>query len=147
MTTNEPDAPATAATIPGPPQPNSEQMFPALTSAQIARLSAIGRERRLADSEMLWEAGATEMPFYVVLEGAIAILGGRSEELVVVHEAGGFTGDVDMLSGRRAAVRARARGDYPAARDRPPRVPARWSRPTSSSARSSCARSSCAASR
>jgi thioredoxin reductase (NADPH) len=87
-----------------------EHAFPRLGAAQIARLSAIGRERRLADGELLWEEGAAGIPFFVVLEGSIAILGGLPEQTIVVHEQGGFTGDVDLLSGRGSSVRARARG-------------------------------------
>jgi thioredoxin reductase (NADPH) len=85
-------------------------MFPTLSPQQIARLSSIGRERRLSGGEVLWEKGATNIPFFVVLEGSIEILTGADDRLVVVHQPGGFTGDVDMLSDRRPAVHARARG-------------------------------------
>jgi thioredoxin reductase (NADPH) len=91
-------------------QAPDEHMFPRLGAEQIARISAFGHARRLADGELLWEAGATNISFFVVLEGSIAILVGSTEQLVVIHQPGGFTGDVDMLSGRQAAVRARARG-------------------------------------
>jgi thioredoxin reductase (NADPH) len=91
-------------------QARAEHMFPKLSAEQIARISAFGHTRRLADGELIWDAGATNIPFFVVLEGSIAILVGPSEHAVVVHEPGGFSGDVDMLSGRQAAVRARARG-------------------------------------
>jgi thioredoxin reductase (NADPH) len=88
-----------------------KHMFPRLSAAHIARLSSIGRERRLADGEVLWDEGQAGIPFFVVLEGSIAILAGSPEQTVVVHEPGGFTGDVDLLSGRGSAVRARAGGD------------------------------------
>ena len=92
------------------PQVRDEHMFPTLSAEQIARISAFGHARRLADGELLWDAGEANIPFFVVLEGSIAVLTAPAEQLVVVHEPGGFTGDVDMLSGRQAAVRARARG-------------------------------------
>jgi thioredoxin reductase (NADPH) len=94
----------------GTPDSSNKHMFPRLSAAHIARLSSLGRERRLSDGEMLWHAGETRISFFVVLEGSIAILAGSPERTVVVHEPGGFTGDVDLLSGRGAAVRARVQG-------------------------------------
>jgi thioredoxin reductase (NADPH) len=91
-------------------RPDGEEMFPRLDDAQIARLTPVARERRLADGELLWEEGDTDIPFFVVLEGRVAILAGKDEQTVVEHEPGGFTGDVDMLSGRKVAVSGRARG-------------------------------------
>src|SRR5262245_43262892 len=88
-------------------QANEEQMFPHLGAAHVARLAAIGRERLLADGELLWDEGATGIPFFVVRDGSVAIVTGSPEQTVVVHEPGNFTGDVDMLSDRGAAVRAR----------------------------------------
>ena len=46
-----------------------------------------------------------------MISGAIEILrpNGREEELITVHTAGQFMGDVGMLSGRRSLVRARMR--------------------------------------
>jgi thioredoxin reductase (NADPH) len=89
---------------------DNEHMFPRLSAAHIARLKSIGRERRFADGEVVWDEGDVGIPFFVVLEGAIAILAGTPEQLIVVHNPGGFTGDVDLLSGRSAAVHARAQG-------------------------------------
>ncbi|HXO20208.1 MAG TPA: FAD-dependent oxidoreductase [Thermoanaerobaculia bacterium] len=110
MTTDErPDAhPAAAET-----SARDEQMFPHLTAEQIARLAPFARERRFASGELVFDQGAEGIPFFVVVEGAIAILqpDGGAEEVVVVHEAGQFTGDVDMLSQRRrTVVRGRAQG-------------------------------------
>ena len=44
-----------------------------------------------------------------MVEGEIAILSG-ADHLVTVHEEGGFSGDIDLLSGRPVVVRGRARG-------------------------------------
>jgi len=92
------------------PQVRNEHMFPTLSAEQIARISAFGHGRRLADGELLWDAGEANVPFFVILEGSIAIVVGPTEQVVVVIEPGGFTGDVDLLSGRQAAVRARVKG-------------------------------------
>src|SRR5437867_616656 len=85
------------------------QIFPTLDAAQIARIASLAKERTFADGESLWEQGDRERPLYIVLEGGVAILSGK-DQLVTIHEPGGFTGDVDLLSGRQVVVRARARG-------------------------------------
>jgi thioredoxin reductase (NADPH) len=87
-----------------------KQMFPTLTPAQIARVAAHGRRRAVRSGELLVEAGAEVVPFFVVTEGQIEIArpSGDSEELVAVHGPGEFTGEIQLLSGRRALVRARA---------------------------------------
>ena len=50
------------------------------------------------------------VPFFVVTAGRIEVVrpSGNSETLVVVHEPGQFTGEVNMLSGRPSLVRSRA---------------------------------------
>jgi thioredoxin reductase (NADPH) len=96
------------------PDPNvpREQVLPKLSAEQIARISPFGRERRLRDGELLWEVGATNISFFVILDGSISILAGTVEHIIAVVEQGEFTGSLDMLSGRRvsASARARARG-------------------------------------
>ena len=87
-----------------------EEIFPTLAPAQIARLEPFGRMRELADGEVLWEQGASHIPFYVVLAGEIEVRAGGEERPVAVHAPGGFSGDVDLLSGRRMVVEGRARG-------------------------------------
>src|SRR5215471_16623707 len=87
--------------------PESE-MFPILTSAQIERLRPLGRERSFAADEALFEAGGTNRPLMVILEGEIEILSDR-ETIVTIHRPGNFSGDVDMIAGHPAVVRARAR--------------------------------------
>jgi thioredoxin reductase (NADPH) len=86
-----------------------ERMFPTLTPAQIERIAARGRARGMQTGEVLVEAGAQIVPFFVVRSGQVDILlpSGTSETLVAVHGSGQFTGEVNMLSGRPALVRAR----------------------------------------
>ena len=87
-----------------------ERTFPTLTPAQIKRIAAHGHVRSIRAGEVLVEAGARIVPFFVVTAGRIEVVrpSGNSETLVVVHEAGHFTGEVNMLSGRPALVRSRA---------------------------------------
>jgi thioredoxin reductase (NADPH) len=87
------------------------QMFPKLTDRQIARIAAGNEERTIQAGEYLFHDGDTNTALYVVLEGEIEIyfLREGQEQLVTVHEAGNFTGEVSMLSDRRALVSGRAR--------------------------------------
>jgi thioredoxin reductase (NADPH) len=89
----------------------SEQMFPALTPAQIARVARHGRVRQVTSGEILFDVGQTNLPFFVVTRGQIEIVRptDTTETIVVVHGPGEFTGEVTMLSGRRAIVRGRAK--------------------------------------
>jgi thioredoxin reductase (NADPH) len=89
--------------------PADAKIFPILTADQIARIARLAQERTFADGESLWEQGDRSRPLFVVLAGEIEIRSGP-DTLVTVHRTGGFSGDVDLLSGRPVVVRARARG-------------------------------------
>src|SRR4051812_9710225 len=87
-----------------------EKIFPKLTQAQIGRIEAYGRTRSVQPGEVLIEQGDTSVPFFVVITGEIEIVrpSGAAETLVTIHGYGEFTGEVNMLSGRRSLIRARA---------------------------------------
>jgi thioredoxin reductase (NADPH) len=87
-----------------------EKIFPKLTPEQISRISAHGRMRSVQPGEVLIEQGDTSVPFFVVITGEVEIVRpfGAYETLVTVHGYGEFTGEVNMLSGRRSFFRARA---------------------------------------
>ncbi len=87
-----------------------EKIFPKLTPAQIDRIAAHGRIRSVQPGEVLIEQGDTSVPFFVVITGEVEIVRpfDAYETLVTVHGSGEFTGEVNMLSGRRSLVRARA---------------------------------------
>jgi thioredoxin reductase (NADPH) len=86
-----------------------EKIFPKLTSVQIDRIATHGRTRSVQPGEVLIEQGDTSVPFFVVITGEVEILQplGARETLVTVHGPNEFTGEVNMLSGRRSLVRAR----------------------------------------
>jgi thioredoxin reductase (NADPH) len=88
-----------------------DHVFPKLTAAQIARIAAHGRTRAVAAGEVLADAGDQIVPFLVVIAGAIEVvrIDGDTETLVALHETGQFSGEVNMISGRRALFRLRAR--------------------------------------
>jgi thioredoxin reductase (NADPH) len=85
-------------------------MFPTLNDAQLKRMSAFGRARDVRAGEIVIEQGEDTSKFFVVLDGDIEILqpfnGG--ERVVTVHHVGGFTGELNLLAGRRALLRGRA---------------------------------------
>ncbi|WP_373508551.1 FAD-dependent oxidoreductase [Thiocapsa sp.] len=87
------------------------QLFPILTPAQVERVAAQGRRRSIRRGEVLVEAGAAVVPFFVVTAGQVEIVrpSCETEMLVAVQGPGQFTGEVQLLSGRRALVRIRAR--------------------------------------
>lgn len=94
----------------------SAQMFPRLTAEQVARLRPFGRERRFAAGAAVFAQAQAEVPFYVVLEGRLAVVQpaappARGENVITVHDPGQFTGEVNMLSGHRSLVDGRAETD------------------------------------
>jgi thioredoxin reductase (NADPH) len=86
-----------------------EKIFPKLTPVQINRITTHGRIRSVQSGEVLIEQGDTWVPFFVVVTGEIEIVRpfGTHETLVTIHSSGEFTGEVNMLSGRRSLIRAR----------------------------------------
>ena len=101
-----PSTPVIAEAASIPPE-RSAQMFPRLTPAQIARVAAHGTRRSVQQGEILLEPGQPTRRFFLVISGKLEILRPSGGELIVVHEAGQFAGDVHMLSGRASVVRAR----------------------------------------
>lgn len=85
------------------------QMFPTLSDAQVARVARLGTVVELPEGSLLFEQGDYGVPFFVVLEGAITVVhpDGAEEEPITVHGPHGFTGEMSMVAGRRALVRAR----------------------------------------
>jgi thioredoxin reductase (NADPH) len=87
-----------------------EEIFPILTPAQINRIRVHGHTRPIQPGEVLVEQGDSIVPFFVVVSGELEIVrpSCAGETLVTIHGPGQFTGEVNMLSGRRTLVRMRA---------------------------------------
>jgi thioredoxin reductase (NADPH) len=99
---------------PTPIQPlgaRADHVFPTLTAAQLERIAAHGTRRPIEPGEILVEAGDHVVPFFVVTAGLVEVvrIDGQSETLVALHHPGQFSGEVNMISGRRALFRLRAR--------------------------------------
>ena len=95
-----------------PPPPSlaspsrTERLFPTLTNAQLTRIAAHGRRRPVTSDEVLVEAGQSGVPFFVVVRGALQV-SDASRTLVITHRPGQFSGEVSMISGRRAMASTR----------------------------------------
>jgi len=98
-----------AAFVPSTVSSRIDHIFPTLTPAQIARVATHGRTRTVSAGEVLAEAGELSA-FFVVTAGRIEIVrpSAGGEEMVTTHGPGGFTGETNLISGRRSLARARA---------------------------------------
>src|SRR5690349_17591833 len=91
--------------------PRPADTFPTLQGAQLERMAAVGHERAVHAGEILVEQGEASTKFFVVIEGSLEVVHPHAtgENVIVVLEAGGFTGEVNMLAGTPSLVRTRAR--------------------------------------
>src|SRR5438034_10511223 len=115
-----PQVPPAARPPPGPPPPPSsgpraEHIYPTLTPAQLGRIAAHGRRRRVEAGEVLVQAGEQTARRFVVVAGRSDVVrpSAAGDEVVVEFGPGMFTGEVTMLSGRPglAQIRAGAAGE------------------------------------
>ncbi len=110
---------ATEAVKPASPtiEARRAQTFPALEPEEIARVRRFGALRRYAAGERVYETGKPISGLHVVLSGTIRVTGrdGHGHDFPVVdHLAGGFSGELAVLSGRRSLVDAVAVGEVEA---------------------------------
>ncbi len=86
----------------------SEAIHPS-PDATDATTDRFGRSRSVPAGEIVFEQGEASPEFFVVLSGALEVVQPADgvEVPITVHRTGGFTGEVNMLSGRRALVRGR----------------------------------------
>jgi thioredoxin reductase (NADPH) len=72
--------------------------------------------RKVKAGEIVFEPGDLDISFFVLLSGSMEIVqpGIQGERLIVNHDAGEFTGEITMISGRRGLVRGRvtAAGEF-----------------------------------
>jgi thioredoxin reductase (NADPH) len=85
------------------------EAFPVLTAEQINRLRPLSKVREVKAGDILFEAGDSDIPFFVLLSGSMEIVQPdlHGERLIVKHEAGQFSGEMTMISGRHALARGR----------------------------------------
>jgi thioredoxin reductase (NADPH) len=90
----------------------TDDAFPILTEAQIARLASHGLSRTVAAGEALVEPGEPPTRLFVLTRGQAEVVRDTSgrEELLAILRPGQFTGEVNMLSGRPGLLWLRASG-------------------------------------
>ena len=93
--------------------PREDQLWPTLTPAQIERMEKHGRRRKLQTGDVLIKAGQEEFPLFVVIEGEIVVereMCDAPAQVLVTYGPGSFSGEINMLAGRRpiATIRATA---------------------------------------
>src|SRR5436305_3395372 len=94
--------------------PRHEQTFPALATAEIARMRRFGEERSYSDGEKLFETGKPGPGMFVILSGHVAITqrDGLGHITPVIDQGPGqFLAEIGQLSGRVALVDGHAEGD------------------------------------
>ncbi|MEW5915276.1 MAG: FAD-dependent oxidoreductase [Gemmatimonadota bacterium] len=100
---------AGALAEPTPRVSRIEHIFPTLTREQVARIAAHGRVRPVSVGDVLVEQGDSSVPFFVVTTAEVEVVrpSAAGDTRIVVHTAGQFSGEVNMLAGRRSLVRLR----------------------------------------
>jgi thioredoxin reductase (NADPH) len=98
------------ASVPLTVAPQEEQVFPVLTPAQIARLETHGKRRTVQRGEVLIEAGAQHYPLFAVLSGELEAVRNSctGEQLATTHRQGQFSGELNLVTGRRGLATIRA---------------------------------------
>jgi thioredoxin reductase (NADPH) len=102
-------SPESAAPVTFTAPPIADRLFPTLTPSQIDRIARHGRRRAIVPGDVLVEIGQRPVPFFVVLSGEMEVVrpSAETESLIVAYRAGQFTGEGNMLTGRRALARVR----------------------------------------
>jgi len=85
------------------------EAFPVLTPEQINRVRPLSKLRKVSVGDILFEPGDNDIPFFVLLSGSMEIVQPslHGERTIANHEAGSFTGEITMISGRRGLARGR----------------------------------------
>ena len=87
-----------------------DEMFPVLSPEQQARVLTNGRLRKVTTGEVVIEPDTQGINFFVVVQGKLEVLrlNEDGDQIYAVCGPGMFTGELNMLSGRRSLVRIRA---------------------------------------
>jgi len=99
-----------ASTSPQLPGSVPDEMFPILTSEQQTRVLAHGTLRKVTAGELLVEPNQQAARFFVVVDGRLEFFRviDEKEEVFAVCGPGMFTGELNVLTGRRGIARIRA---------------------------------------
>src|SRR5215831_1558692 len=103
--------PDTSPPLPALDAWRNERVFHVLTPHQIAQVAAHGRRRKTSRGEVLVETGDKSLPMFLVASGELDILrsSGTTETTIVTIGPGQFSGDINLITGRRSLARYRIR--------------------------------------
>jgi thioredoxin reductase (NADPH) len=88
-----------------------ETAFPRLTGSELALVKHLAKPCDYADGALIFRAGQPDIDLYVVESGGMEIRNPmEGDRVIVVHEPGQFSGDIDVLTGRPVIVTAVAKG-------------------------------------
>lgn len=92
------------------PGSSPDEMFPVLTVEQQRRLLAHGRVQKIVPGETLIELNQQPTKVFVVVVGKLELsrVTAQEEEVFAVCGPGMFTGEINVLTGRRGFARIRA---------------------------------------
>ncbi len=92
---------------------SDDRIFPVLSATQLERIVSLGKRRTVTRGEVLVDAGQNAVPLFVVLSGEIEVLmpSKTGAEVIVAHGPGQFSGEGNMLTGRRSLGRLRVSRD------------------------------------
>jgi thioredoxin reductase (NADPH) len=87
-----------------------DQAFPVFSPSELAEVAPFGSEQPVAAGQLLFEAGEASYQLFVVLEGEVEIvrLEGAEAAPIAVYGPGGFVGELNLLTGQRRFLTARA---------------------------------------
>lgn len=81
---------------------------PTLNREQIDRIRSIAQFRLVQDGEVLYAPSQPDVPLFIVLEGSVTISRtSNDDKILAVREAGQFTGEMSVISGKRSLLMAR----------------------------------------
>ncbi len=107
---NDTSTATSESALSSPPGSTPSEMFPVLTSAQQARILAHGQRRNVEQDEIVVELNQHVTKVFFVVSGQLRVLqvSNNQERVVAICNPGMFTGELNVLSGRRGLVRIRA---------------------------------------
>ncbi len=81
-------------------------MFPKLSAEQVAIVARHATVKRFEAGARVFEQGEDDLPMYLVQEGTLDIFhpGDGTESLIVSHQAGEFSGELNLLSNTPSLV-------------------------------------------
>ena len=105
-----PESIDTATLAPSDPYRRAEQTFPKLTEEQLERIATYGVRESLAKGTATFTRGERSVDFFAIVRGAIEIIDPSQpadREVITVHRARQFTGEMDLFNSREILVSGR----------------------------------------